>query len=62
MSVIYTIPNNKPFSSWIVSENESEKIMNCILSKKESKRCSKASSKNMERIRKTIGTQIEVDK
>lgn len=54
MAVVYTNPDNKPFSSWIVSEKESEVIVKCITSNEESKKCSKASSANMERIRKTM--------
>lgn len=54
MAVVYTTPDNKPFSSWIVSDKESEVIVNCITSNEESKRCLKASSINMERIRKTM--------
>lgn len=54
MAVVYTNPDNKPFSSWIVSEKESEVIVKCITSHEETKRCLKASSANMERIRKTL--------
>jgi hypothetical protein len=54
MAVVYTTPENKPFSSWIVSGKESEVIVKCVTSHEESKRCLKASSENMERIRKTL--------
>jgi hypothetical protein len=54
MAVVYTNPDNKPFSSWIVSDKERDVIVNCIASDEEATRCMKASSANMERIRKTM--------
>ena len=50
MSIEYTNPNNKPFSSWIVSGKEAEIITDCVFNRKESEKCLKASSENHKRI------------
>ena len=50
MSIEYTNPNNKPFSSWIVSGKEKEIITDCVFNHKEAKKCTKASTENYKRI------------
>lgn len=50
MSLKYTMPENKAFSSWIVSGKEADFILKCLNSKHDKK----ISERNMNRTRKAM--------
>jgi len=60
MAVVYTNPDNKPFSSWIVSEKERDIVIKHATSEEEQKKSMTLFSKNVEKVRLIMSTKQNV--
>ncbi len=60
MAVIYTNPDNKPFSSWIVSDEERDIVLKYSDNEHEQKKSMNLFSKNVEKVRLIMSTKQNV--
>jgi len=57
MAIEYANPDNKPFSSWIVSGKEAEQILEAVNNPEIAKKAMKTFMSNFERVKKVMSEE-----